>query len=279
MLTPDPIRPLLDDLPMTAASFIVTIYGDVVVPRGGVLWMGSLIEICGRVGIRENLVRTAVSRLVAAGRLTGERKGRRSFYRLTPDTQAEFSRVAGQLYARSIATEGWFLLQGAPPADDVQRRLRMARLGGDVWLCPDLGEAPPAPALRLPLQDAPPEALRGFAAAWNLEEVQARYDRMLARFAPFQAAMQTGDLPDGFSALIARLLLVHVFRAVLLRDPCLPPQALPPGWSGTGARQLFRTLYPPLSAPAEQVIGSLLEGPDGHLPARTSESDRRLRQL
>lgn len=71
-------------LTVTAASFIVAVYGDVVVPRGEVLWMGSLIGICARIGISENLVRTATSRLVAAGRLEGERAGRRSFYRLAP---------------------------------------------------------------------------------------------------------------------------------------------------------------------------------------------------
>ncbi|HEY6919203.1 MAG TPA: PaaX family transcriptional regulator, partial [Tabrizicola sp.] len=36
---------------MSAAAFIVTIYGDVVVPRGGVLWTGTLIDLCSRVGI------------------------------------------------------------------------------------------------------------------------------------------------------------------------------------------------------------------------------------
>ena len=65
------IATLLEDLRLTAASFIVTIYGDVALPRGEVLWMGSLIGVCARVGISENLVRTAVSRLVAAGRLEG----------------------------------------------------------------------------------------------------------------------------------------------------------------------------------------------------------------
>lgn len=60
------IRPILDETPLRAASFIVTIYGDVVEPRGGAIWIGNLIEICAGVGISETLVRTAVSRLVAA---------------------------------------------------------------------------------------------------------------------------------------------------------------------------------------------------------------------
>ena len=96
---------LMQDLPLTAASFIVTVYGDIVVPRGEVLWMGSLIEICDSVGISENLVRTAVSRLVSAGSLLGERNGRRSFYRLAPAARAEFAEAAQRLRVRGGSWE------------------------------------------------------------------------------------------------------------------------------------------------------------------------------
>ena len=64
------------------------------VPRGGVLWTGTLIELCGSAGINESLVRTAVSRLVAAERLAGERIGRRSYYRLAEAARAEFQQAA-----------------------------------------------------------------------------------------------------------------------------------------------------------------------------------------
>ncbi|PII39244.1 hypothetical protein T190_08555, partial [Sinorhizobium meliloti CCBAU 01290] len=92
------IRPILDETPLRAASFIVTIYGDVVEPRGGAIWIGNLIEICAGVGISETLVRTAVSRLVAAGQLAGEREGRRSFYRLTDAARAEFAAAARVIF-------------------------------------------------------------------------------------------------------------------------------------------------------------------------------------
>jgi len=52
---------VLDGLSLRAGSFIVTLYGDVVEPRGGRLWMGNIIETCASMGISETLVRTAVS--------------------------------------------------------------------------------------------------------------------------------------------------------------------------------------------------------------------------
>jgi PaaX-like protein len=57
--------------PPRATGFIVTVCGDVVVPRRGVLWMGTLVRICAGLGLSEGLVRTAMSRLVAGGRLGG----------------------------------------------------------------------------------------------------------------------------------------------------------------------------------------------------------------
>ena len=56
------VRALLAATAPRAASFIVTIYGDVVEPRGGTLAMATLIDSCARHGISESLVRTAVSR-------------------------------------------------------------------------------------------------------------------------------------------------------------------------------------------------------------------------
>jgi DNA-binding transcriptional regulator PaaX len=101
---------LLAGLPLTAASFIVTVYGDAVLPRGEVLSMSSLIEICADVGISENLVRTATSRLVASGRLEGERSGRHSFYRLAPAAHTEFADAAHLLYTSQTEAAEWSVL-------------------------------------------------------------------------------------------------------------------------------------------------------------------------
>ncbi|MFD2816395.1 hypothetical protein ACFSYD_21480 [Paracoccus aerius] len=125
----DLILRLTDGLPITAGSFIVTVYGDVVVPRGEVLWIGSLIEICSRIGISENLVRTAVSRLVSADRLQGTRVGRRSFYRLAPAARAEFAQAARMLYARPQPSGDWLVMLHPDMPEKVARSHRMARIG------------------------------------------------------------------------------------------------------------------------------------------------------
>ena len=53
-------------------------------------------------------------------------------------------------------------------------------------------------------------------------------------------------------ALPLRLMLVHEWRRIVLRDPGLPPDLLPPDWPGHAARRhaagLYRRLLPPSEA-------------------------------
>lgn len=265
------IAGILDGLELRSAPFIVTIYGDVVVPRGGVLWTGNLIETCERVGISETLVRTAVSRLVAADRLTGERFGRRSYYRLATAARREFDEAARLLYAADTATRGWQVLHAPALNPDDARRQRMGHMGGAVYIRPDRGQDVPSGALCLRAVD-PAEGTR-IGDFWDLSDLHSRYLDVLSRYRPVLQALNDGL--DDEAALTARLLLVHSYRGVLLRDPRLPESALPADWKGSEARDMFRTLYQRLSPGAERWIASRFEGVDGFLPARTPQTEAR----
>jgi phenylacetic acid degradation operon negative regulatory protein len=284
-----------DRLPLRAAAFIVTLYGDVVVPRGGTLWIGNVIEACAEVGISETLVRTAVSRLVAAGRLTGSKAGRRSFYSLTPAARDEFERAAEILYAGpdEAETDDWTVVMAAG-ADGRTAVEALARQG--------FGLAAPGVALRPgdtapTTADAAPgllvfqarltgttsgETLRDLAAAaWDLPALAAEYDGFVALFGPVAAALDDagpGRL-DGALALAVRLLLVHAFRRTALRDPRLPATALPAEWSGRTARRLFGTVYRALSPDADDHVARRFVDGDGPVAVDAERLRRRLRNL
>lgn len=275
MTQTDLIQRLTAGLPITAGSFIVTVYGDVVVPRGEVLWIGSLIDICARIGISENLVRTAVSRLVAAGRLEGERVGRRSFYRLAPAARAEFADAARLLYARPRPSGDWLVMLHPDMTEGLARRHRMARMGGDLWICPARDDLPDTDGLILrAVPVAGTDQLPLLADFWDLDALAQGYRMVLNRFGPLADA----DFSPK-DALIARLLLVHLYRGVLLRDPGLPPDALPLDWPGTDAQALFRDLYTALTPLAETHIARVMEGEDGPLPKATPRTQARLSAL
>jgi phenylacetic acid degradation operon negative regulatory protein len=263
---------LLDALPLRAASFIVTVYGDVVEPRGGLLWMGTLVEICGRVGISETRVRTAVSRLVAAGRLEGTRAGRRSYYRLTVPARREFGAAAELIFGAPPPAYGWLIAvlgEATPPPG-------FAPLAPGVALGPDHGRAVDAEILfaACALRGGP-ELRRVATRLWDLDGLAAEQSAFLARFAPLLADACLGDE----ASLVTRLLLVHAYRAIALRDPRLPAEALPGDWPGPDARRLFAQLYARLSPAADSHVGRTFVDLDGHLPAITPAIRRRLALL
>ena len=267
----------MNGLPVTAASLILSIYCDIVVPRGGVLWMGSLIDICDKLGIRENLVRTAASRLVSAGRLQGQRVGRRSFYQLAPSLEEEFSETDQLLYAPYADPTAWTLTFAPDLTEREARRYRMARIGGDVWLCPERPNMHQIDGVMFRAEVVTSgESLARLAMLWDLETLASQYEGMLTRFDGLDGRIRDGCDLEPEDALIARLLLAHVYRELLARDPGLPVAALPPEWMGCRARRFFHTLYAALSPVADAHVACMLQGRDGPLAAQTDQIRARM---
>jgi phenylacetic acid degradation operon negative regulatory protein len=248
------------------ASFIVTVWGDAVLPRGGSLWLGSLQAVLDHFGCTPGQVRTAMSRLTEEGWLARNRVGRNSFYRLGPRGEAVFGAAAARIYAgRAPDWDGTFcLVLLAEPA--MREALEAAGFGalpggamlgvaGDPALLPKA-----APVLLGPARSA--EEARILAArAWPLEALAERYQRFLDAFHPLEGA----DVPPA-EAMPLRLLLVHEWRRLVLRDPLLPPALLPERWPGTAARALAAALYHRLAPAAEAWLDEEGRNEAGPLP-------------
>ncbi len=266
-------------LSLTAPAMIVTIYGDIVVPRGGVLWMGSLIEICAQFGITETQVRTAVSRLVNAGRLVGIRDGRRSYYQLAETAREEFDRAARLLYEPIPPANGWTILHAREAGSDSLRRTHFAALGGGLFIRPKhvhLASSEPGIAFDATLAQGGKDMAELVHSLWPLDAYAAEYHAFISRFSPLAERLRGGDGIEPEDHIYVRLLLVHLYRHVLLADPLLPAEIMPQNWPGPAARQLFATAYLALSERADIEIGRLFEGRDAPLPAMTEASARRL---
>ena len=253
--------------PIRAGSFIVTVFGDVIAPRGGEVWIGNLIEFCAPFGISETLIRTAVSRLVSAQHLIGLRKGRRSFYRLTDAAQAEYRQAADIIYG-PVDDLPWrvlFFTQGGAATQIAEMDLHgYVALNDLCAFGPARGPVPDgALALTAPM-DGTTNQLQGLGATlWDMDALRQEYESFLKLAKQVE---QMGQLPPP-DALQARVLLVHAFRQIILRDPRLPSAALPPDWVGKQARSLFARLYLELSEAADSHIAANFLGSDGVLGA------------
>ncbi len=257
--------------PIRAGSFIVTVFGDVIAPRGGEVWIGNLIEFCAPFGISETLIRTAVSRLVSAEQLIGLRKGRRSFYRLTDAARAEYRQAADIIYgpADDLPWRVLFFAQGAAATQIAAMDLHgYVALNDLSAFGPARGPVPDgALALTAPI-DGAQDQLPGLGATlWDLDALGQEYEGFLTLAAQVE---QIGQLPPP-DALQARVLLVHAFRQIILRDPRLPSAALPPGWAGQRARKQFAQAYLALSDAADSHVAACFQGADGLLETLNPE--------
>jgi phenylacetic acid degradation operon negative regulatory protein len=285
---------------IAAGSLIVSVLGDAVLPRGGRIWLGSLIGLMDGLGVNERLVRTAVFRLVKDEWLQTEVVGRRSNYLLTPVGRRRFDEASAHIYAahapqwdyrwrlvsvvgeldvrtrdalrRSMAWQGFGELSMGVfvhPSADLTACMESLQLDGLGAVLPKL----------LPLT-AGSAGLTGVGTdadmvqrAWNLNQLAQGYVEFLATYLPvLDEVKKRGSRKalDGALAFQARSLMVHDYRRLLLRDPELPDVLLPGGWPGQQARDLFSTLYQRLLSASESYLNDHIQLANGVVPLATA---------
>ena len=283
---------------LRAGSLIVTVFGDAIAPRGGTVWIGSLIRVLSDFGISERLVRTSVFRLIRDDWLEVDQVGRRSYYSLSSDGVEEFKQATVRIYGDPRQSwEGDWCLALLAGLDGEQKeviRKELAWLGFGAISANLLAHPKPALSeLESVLRDAglddqvvlmrgttldrkQDETMRALVhRRWNLDEIDQRYGAFVEQFRPvFRAAQRTKQV-DPCLAFQIRTLLIQEYRRILLRDPLLPPELLPAAWNGTAAYQLCRNLYGAVYAAADAFVSDNFETADGPLPPPAREFYRR----
>ncbi|MBA1154678.1 PaaX family transcriptional regulator C-terminal domain-containing protein [Microvirga mediterraneensis] len=269
--------------PIRAGSLIVTVFGDAVVPRGGVLSLASLHEIMRAFRISDTLVRTALSRLVSEGWFERWKVGRNSYYRLTLQGQEAFAQATQRIYADPPQDwQGSFdllLLENAQDRSALRSELTVAgygALGPDLLLAATSLTDGTGPFLRLSATPADPATARRLVEkAWPLAEIEGRYKRFIDIYSGIRGALERGAGFTNLDALLVRILLIHDYRRAVLKDPLLPAQLLPEPWAGTAARALCGTIYRTLLPAAERWIDTHAQNDTGPLPAADRDFKQR----
>ncbi|HLI12502.1 MAG TPA: phenylacetic acid degradation operon negative regulatory protein PaaX [Alphaproteobacteria bacterium] len=290
-------RELLSQTTPKAKSLIVTVFGDAIAPHGGTVWLGSLIALMAPFGVNERLVRTAVLRLSREDWLVSRQLGRRSYYSFTENGRRRFEDAHRRIYAahRSPWTGEWLLVSTAAdtltPAERERLRTELAWLGFGALASGLFAHPSVDPeALRHVLQDlalvdrvvamrARRDAITSEAAlrnlvrrAWDLEALSRDYGDFLDRFRPAWHALEAtpAETLDPAACFLIRVLLIHEYRRVLLRDPQLPEELLPGDWAGRAARLLCRNIYRRAALPAERHLMAIPEAAEGPFPEAAS---------
>ena len=286
---------------LRAKSLVMTVFGDAIAPRGGSVWLGSLISLLDPLGISERLVRTSVFRLAEEGWLEASRSGRRSQYRLSPQGERRFLRAHQRVYANSGPRwDGrWLLVSPQGHASAAQKSLLkkellwegFALLAPGLFACPgDKQEALTEVLMRTrmsgkvivlsatdagltgsrPLEEITPDA-------WPLKETARTYKKFIARFESLRQMLTPPARLDSARAFTLRTLLIHDYRRALLGDPQLPASLLGEDWPGPRAQALCRSLYLALEKDADRHITQTLATEQDDVPPVAPSFSKRFR--
>ncbi|WP_334190639.1 phenylacetic acid degradation operon negative regulatory protein PaaX [Noviherbaspirillum sp.] len=289
------IQHFLDSNPPRSKSVVMTVFGDSITPRGGAVWLGSLIALLAPFGISDRLVRTSVFRLAEEGWLEASREGRRSLYTLTAPGLRRFERAYKRIYAPTeLHWDGrWTMLLTAPEIISAAQRANLRKellWEGFGMIAPGIFAHPGGKAAALeeilarldvtgkvfvysaaasdqvssrPLSDL-------VAHCWELDKVLEGYRHFIDCFAPLLKLVKSRGALDPEQAFAIRTLLIHTFRRAQLHDPQLPLELLPEDWPGTIAYELCHEIYQLTYKEADQYILMTLQAEDDNVPEAAS---------
>ena len=234
-----------EQTPIRASSLIITLYGDAIEPHGGTVWLGSLIQLLEPFGINERLIRTSIFRLTKEGWLSAEKVGRRSYYSLTGAGRRRFDKAFKRVYNSTVpAWDGsWCLVMLTQLTQDKRKAVReelewqgFGAISPAVLACPrsdradvnatllDLGVLEETIVFETTAQDVlSSKALRlQVRESWNIEELATHYSEFIQLFRPLWQALREQEQLQPCDCFLARTLLIHEYRKLLLRVTVQP---------------------------------------------------------
>ncbi len=264
---------------MKARSLVFDLFGDYLRYRGGEVPLRGLVALMACFEVPETTVRVVVTRMRKEGWLASRRDGRETTYLLTDAAWTLLDEGRSRIFERvggSWDGQWHMVIYSVPETERALReqlRKKLAWLGFGqlspaVWISPhDRAEQirttfAGRPSVRLDVLRARSEGSerdRDMAdRSWDLAELDRDYAELLARYRPRLGGYRERP-PVGAAALVERTRLMHDYRRFPFRDPDLPSELLPAGWTGREAHAVFLEAHELLRAPAEAHVDALLD--------------------
>ena len=193
-----PLARIIEQLkrePSRTGSIVITVFGDAIVPRGGSVWLGTLLEFFEQLDIDASVVRTAMSRLAADGWFERHKVGRNSFYRLVQSGRQTFDIATRHIYGAPASDwTGRFellLIGNGGDRDASREALKNAGFGSPlpgVWVAPSGVPVPEeaAGAIRLEVSAEDDCGRRLLSESWPLERTADAYKKFMKTFEPLR---------------------------------------------------------------------------------------------
>lgn len=277
-------------------SLILSIFGDFVSAHGGTIWLGSLIKLVGPLGINQRLVRTSVFRLTEKGVLQSKQVGRRSFYSLTEKGFRQFSSAAERIYRyHDNKWDGdWCLV--FTTLNNLEKKYRerfqnelawlgFNRLANGVYAHPlvtleevkkvvtemSLEDSVVVMQARSSGEDSLIASGNLIKSSFNVYAMKEEYQEYINFFKGILKSAESTAQKSAESCFLIRLLLIHKYRRILMREPEIPHELMPAECLSHKARDITEKLYKLICNQAEDYFMEIAESESVNLPKVNEE--------
>jgi len=279
---------------------ILTLYGDYLLHRGGEIGIGSLIKLLNGLGLSEQAVRSAASRMCRAGILKVRHEGRKSYYALTKSGYDLLTKGARRIFERKNTDwdGSWNIVIYSIPEKRRQARDRLrlelgwmgyGALSEATWISPyDMTHEVEDLVERLKIKKyvqvfharhdgftSPREIV---SRCWDLQTVHDRYAAFIASYRPKLAGhlkrLSAGEVIEPSECFVERFNLIHEYRRLPFFDPDLPGELLPQDWLRPQAAAIFSEYHDLLADKANEHFDSVMKEYQRPPPAKQGISKK-----
>jgi phenylacetic acid degradation operon negative regulatory protein len=273
-------------------GIIIALFGDSIVPHGGIVRLGSVVTMAKSLGISESAARSAVARLANDGVLESAQVGRRSDYRL-PHTEHSLTSSFYRIYLpQHDEWNGQFefvlLHQNRfSPATLLEASESLCcdgfyKVSDVVFVRPVINHSPLTTPLKLLSPsfssafscfygDISPNASGGtvyglLESILDFSMLDASYADFVTCHEPLLEELWNNRNITPEEAFIVRTYLIYDYQRIVMKAPLLPANLKPPSPAIVKGKYVVRELYDLLVEKSEAYLGTVLETSDGRYP-------------
>jgi len=255
-------------------TIILTLFGSYVNPRGGKVWVGSLIKLLEPFGLSSNAIRLALSRMSKQNLIRSQKIDRKSYYSLT--AKGNQWMLYGQRWTLEKECRPWdkkwrLLVYNIPEEsrylrDTLREELKgmgFGNLSSSLWISPFnfkekmaklfgkikvTGYVETFEAKYTGLVEGRELAAR----AWDIKGLEERYRSFIGKYSPIfvrhKERIKRNETIDLGKCFAGRFRVTAEYIGIALYDPMLPLELLPDDWAGITAENIcleYRKLLAP----------------------------------
>jgi phenylacetic acid degradation operon negative regulatory protein len=266
-------------------TLILDLYGRYSAQVHGWIAVSDLVELMGLLGVDEQAVRSAVSRMTRRGLLRQEVRGRVRGYASTPTADELFADGDRHIYTSmepARLEDGWTVLSFSMPESERDKRhvlrsklmwLGMGNLSSGVWIgphriLPDVVATVKALGFE-DFVDVFAASYEGMGPvtdlvrrSWDLPALAALYGEFIERHQPeLDRVRRARRQITPQHAFVTYTLALHEWRKFPYLDPGLPVELVPQPWPGRVAANLFHDLRSRLEETAFDYVATVVGAP------------------